>query len=145
MFLGGVGMFELLRVVSEIDWDDYHAIRRKVLWEDRGQTDYDATHPDEYKPQHHALLFKVDQMAVGVARLDDRCDGTGMVRRIAVRNEKQGRGYGRMMSEAVERYARDQGIKTLYVSAAADAVGFYEKMGCLFVDNQSECKLKKVL
>ena len=33
------------------EWQQYHAIRRGVLWERRGHYGvYDENHPDEYKP-----------------------------------------------------------------------------------------------
>jgi hypothetical protein len=38
-------------------------------------SDYDETHEDEYKPNHHPLLLKLDGRAIGTARLDDFGNG----------------------------------------------------------------------
>lgn len=40
----------LIQVRSETDWRRYHAIRREVLFERRGRSDYDDTRADERRP-----------------------------------------------------------------------------------------------
>src|SRR5215472_13094495 len=41
----------------------------------------------------------------------------------------RGGGHGRKLAELVEAYARNRGIRRLFVNAAVDAVGYYEKLG----------------
>jgi hypothetical protein len=53
--------YELVKVTSESDWRDYHSLRRQVLWEARGRSNYDDRHADEYLPTHHPLLLKLDR------------------------------------------------------------------------------------
>jgi GNAT superfamily N-acetyltransferase len=48
---------------------------------------------------------------------------------VAIDAELQGQGHGRALSDLVENYARRLGIRTLYVNAAPEAVGYYEKLG----------------
>lgn len=52
--------YELVRVSTEPDWQAYHALRRRVLWEARGRYDYDATRPEEHAVSNHPLLLKLD-------------------------------------------------------------------------------------
>lgn len=71
----------------------------------------------------------VDDVPTGVLRLDRLRADAGIVRLVAIREDVQGRGYGRAMAQLTESYARQLGYQTLYVNAAPDAVGYYEKDG----------------
>ncbi|MCK2054872.1 GNAT family N-acetyltransferase [Methylobacterium sp. 37f] len=115
-------------VTSPSDWRRYHTLRRDNLWTARGRTGYDENHPDDRRPNHHPLLLISGNEAVGVVRLDDRRDGTGIVRLVAIAPDRRGRGLGRSLGAEVEAKARGLGIHTLFVNAAQGAVGFYEAM-----------------
>jgi N-acetylglutamate synthase-like GNAT family acetyltransferase len=140
--------YELVDVKSERDWKEYHSIRRRVLWEARGLANYDETHVDEYKPANRPLLLKLDGRAVGTVRLDDFGNGTGAIRLLAIEPELQRKGHGRVLSEYVEECARRMGIRILYVNAALESVGYYERLGwepCIWDENElvgiaSECR-----
>jgi N-acetylglutamate synthase-like GNAT family acetyltransferase len=121
--------YELIDVTTESDWREYHSLRRRVLWEQRGLTGYDETHADEYKTAHHPLLLKLFGRGIGTARLDDFGNKTGAVRLVAIERDLQRQGHGRVLSDYIENYARGLGIKTLYVNAAPEAIGYYEKLG----------------
>lgn len=115
---------------TEADWTAFHDIRDAVLFKGRHRSVvYDRNHPDDFTPENAPLLLKHDAVPVGVIRLDDFGDGTGAVRLVAVVSDGQGRGHGRAMSALCDARARTQGLHTLYVNAAPEAVGFYEKMG----------------
>lgn len=73
-----------IRIVTDADWQVYHAIRRSSLWEERGLAGYDNARPQERLPNHHALLLKLDAEGIGTTRLDDLRDGTGIVRLVAI-------------------------------------------------------------
>jgi N-acetylglutamate synthase-like GNAT family acetyltransferase len=51
------------------------------------------------------------------------------VRLVAIAIGAQRQGHGRALSVLVEDYARRLGINTLFVNAAPEAAGYYEKMG----------------
>ncbi len=121
--------YELIKVRAEHDWQEYHSLRRRVLWEQRGLTNYDETHADEYKATNHPFLLKLDGRAIGTVRLDDFGNGAGAVRLVAIEPNLQRQGHGRALSEYVENYARRLGITTLYVNAAPEAIGYYEQLG----------------
>ncbi|MCJ2035408.1 GNAT family N-acetyltransferase [Methylobacterium sp. J-068] len=113
---------------SPSDWRHFHTLRRDILWTARGRTGYDENHPDDRRPDHHPLLLKCQDGPVGVVRLDDRRDGTGIVRLVAIAPDRRGQGLGRALGAGVEAKARGLNIDTLFVNAVPDAVGFYEAM-----------------
>lgn len=127
-------VIELVRVGSPQAWTAFHAIRRKILWDNRGRTGYDNKHPQDYDPQNHALMLTVDDVPTGVLRLDRLRADAGIVRLVAIREEVQGQGYGRVMAQLTETYALQLGYQTLYVNAAPDAIGYYEKTGWVRFD-----------
>ena len=121
--------YSLVKVTSESEWREYHSIRRRVLWEQRGLVNYDDGHPDEHIPTHHPLLLKLEGEAIGTVRLDDRGDGRGVVRLVAIETALQRQGHGRLLSELTEDYARNLGMTQLYVNATPESVGYYERLG----------------
>lgn len=121
--------YQLVKVASEDDWRDYHALRRHVLWEARGQTGYDETRPEEHFASNHPLLLKRHHRPIGTTRLDDLGNGRGVVRLVAIAADCQRRGHGRVLLGLVENYARRLGLETLFVNAHPEAITYYEKMG----------------
>jgi N-acetylglutamate synthase-like GNAT family acetyltransferase len=121
--------YELIKVTDPSHWRAYHDIRRKVLWENRGKQGYDDKHVDETLPNHHPLLLLLNNNPIGTTRLDDLKNGYGIVRLVAICRDIQRNGHGRHLSFLVEEFARNLGIKTLYVNAAPEALGFYKKTG----------------
>jgi N-acetylglutamate synthase-like GNAT family acetyltransferase len=130
--------YQLIKVTTSNHWLAYHSTRRKVLWENQGKTNYDDKHEDEYLPNHHPLLLLLDNLPIGTTRLDDFKNGFGAVRLVAISDDFQKRGHGRQLSSLVEDYARNLGIKTLYVNAAPDALEFYKKLGWEFYEWDAE-------
>ncbi len=121
--------YRLVDVENEADWQACHAIRRRVLWEARGRSNYDDRQPDEYRSNHYPLLLKLGERNIGTVRLDDFGGGVGGVRLVAIVSDGQRRGYGRKLMELVEGRALAMGSQRLVMNAAPDAVGFYEKLG----------------
>ena len=111
------------------EWDQYHAIRRRVLWERRGLCDvYDENHPDEYKSTHNPFLLMYRDVAVGVIRIDI-VGKQAIFRRVAVREDVQRSGHGRVLLALAEEFAREKDCDHLYSFVSPDAVEFYEKCG----------------
>ena len=127
--IGCMSSLELHRPRSEEQWTAYHDIRRMVLFERRGRFGvYDASHPDEHKPENHPLLLLVDGEPVGTIRVDLSRD-SAIFRRVAVREEVQRRGYGRAMLRLAEQFARERGSRRIQSFVDRGAVGFYERCG----------------
>jgi len=121
--------YQLIDVKRPVDWEDYHDIRRKVLFEARGNFSYDAHHPDEFNPRNQPLLLKLNEVAIGTVRLDQLYEDIAAIRLVAIRPEHQRRGHGRVLAAMVEERARAQKVTTLLVNAAREAVGYYESLG----------------
>ncbi len=124
-------MTELKSPATDFEWDAYHRIRKKVLWEARGRFGiYDASHPDEYKENNHPKLLLLDSRPVGVIRIDlDRKTKSAYFRRVAIDSEVQRRGLGKEIMKLSEDFACSQGCNQLIANVSLDAVEFYEKIG----------------
>jgi GNAT superfamily N-acetyltransferase len=120
---------EFRATTTEADWIAYHAIRRRVLFELRGQgAVYDPNHPDDQAPSHYPFVLWDADEAVGVIRVDAQ-DDVALLRRVAVREDLQRQGYGRSLLRAAERFASAQGCTRAVSHVDAGAVEFYERCG----------------
>ena len=116
---------------SDEEWRVYHAIRRKVLFENRSHFGvYDENYPEESETVNHPLILIHKGVPIGVLRID--IDGAvAWFRRVAVQEELQRVGHGRILLDLAEAFARDEGCYEVRSNVAADAVGFYERCGYL--------------
>ncbi|MBY5561836.1 GNAT family N-acetyltransferase [Rhizobium leguminosarum] len=128
----------VVQVSADEHWNAYHDIRRAVLFEARGLIGYDANHPDDRRDGHFPLLLLLENTPVGAARLDLTGDETAWVRTVAISEECQGKGYGRMLMTGLEKFASQRGVERLLVNAARDAVGFYGALGWTVVEAGGE-------
>jgi GNAT superfamily N-acetyltransferase len=120
---------ELRTPRSEEEWRAFHAIRRKVLFENRGKSEaYDEDHPDDRKGGNHPLLLLYRGEIIGVLRIDV-AGNVAMLRRVAIRDDLQRLGHGRVLLRLAEAFAASQGCDEMRSNAAVEAVGFYERCG----------------
>ena len=113
------------------EWRAYHAIRRKVLFENRGHFGvYDENYPDEFGTINYPLILIYKGEPIGVIRIDVD-GGVAWFRRVAVRKELQRAGHGKALLGLAEAFARGEGCFEVRSTVAADAVGFYERCGYL--------------
>jgi GNAT superfamily N-acetyltransferase len=114
---------------NEEEWRVYHAIRRKVLFENRGRFGiYNENHPDEFEKENHPLILFERDTPVGVIRVDIH-DRVAWFRRIAVREDLQRAGHGRILLNLAEAFARETGCGEVRSNVDAGAIGFYERCG----------------
>jgi GNAT superfamily N-acetyltransferase len=119
----------LLTPDSPEAWDAYHRIRRTVLFERRGLFgQYDPNRPDELRIGNYPKLLAVDSNYIGVVRIDLSGD-VARLRRVAIDEPWQRRGYGRALVELSEAFAWELGARRMESDVAADAVEFYLKCG----------------
>ncbi len=124
---------ELKTPSSTAEWEAYHNIRRKVLFENRGQFGvYDENHPDECHPSNYPLILCQNAEAIGVIRIDIN-DRQAMFRQVAIREDQQRLGHGRMLLTLAEAFAQRQGCTHVEINVALDAVGFYQRCGYTIV------------
>jgi GNAT superfamily N-acetyltransferase len=111
------------------EWRAFHAIRRKVLFENRGKSEaYDENHPDDSKPGNHPLILVYGDDVIGVLRLDI-APPTAWLRRVAIREDLQRQGHGRVLLRLAEAFAKAKGCEEIRSNAAVEAFGFYERCG----------------
>ncbi|HEU4432590.1 MAG TPA: GNAT family N-acetyltransferase [Pyrinomonadaceae bacterium] len=114
---------------SDEEWRAFHAIRRKALFENRGKTEaYDENHPDDRKPGNHPLVLLYRGEIIGVLRIDV-AGKTAWLRRVAIRDDLQRHGHGRVLLRLAEAFAASEGCDEMRSNAAVEAVGFYERCG----------------
>ena len=122
-------MIELRSPRHALDWEAYHRIRRRILFELRGRgEEYDPNHPDEHLPGHHPKILFEDQVAIAVIRIDLE-PPDAIFRRVAVREEYQRRGYGTTLLKLAEEFARAHASSSIISFVDAEAVAFYRKCG----------------
>jgi GNAT superfamily N-acetyltransferase len=120
---------ELVTPGDPLEWRAYHDIRRRVLFEARGQIGvYDEHRPDEQAPGHYSKLLLYRGDPVAVVRIDIDAT-TAICRRVAVRSDVQRLGHGRALLRLAERFAQESGCVRVVSYVAADAVAFYERCG----------------
>ena len=113
---------------TDEEWRAFHAIRRKVLFENRGKDDYIENHPDDTKDGNHPLVLVYKGEVIGVVRVD-LSESVARVRRVAIREELQRQGHGRVLLQLAESFAMTENCSEVWTNAAVEAVGFYERCG----------------
>ena len=111
------------------EWHAFHAIRRKVLFENRGKSEvYIENHPDDSRAGNYPLVLVYRGEVVGVVRLD-LVENACWLRRVAIRDDLQRKGHGRVLLRLAEEVARAEGCDEMKSNAAVEATGFYERCG----------------
>lgn len=114
---------------NDEEWRAYHAIRRKTLFENRGRFGvYNENHPDEFEKDNHPLILFDRGTPIGVIRVDIH-NRVAWFRRVAVREDLQRVGHGKILLSLAEAFAQEAGCDEARSNVAADAVGFYERCG----------------
>jgi GNAT superfamily N-acetyltransferase len=115
-------------------WAAYHRIRRTILFENRGLFGkYDPDHPDEHKEGNFPKLLIQGSDYIGVVRIDVAND-IAYLRRVAIDEPWQRKGFGRVMIRLAEQFAQDHGARRIESLVAGDATFFYDKCGYRPID-----------
>lgn len=96
--------------------------------------------PEELENEKDDILIGAfeDDTMLGCCLLTRVDDQTVRLRQMAVRNEKQGMGIGRVLMQFAENIARDNRYRTLAMHARMNAVDFYRKLGYQIVGEPFE-------
>ncbi len=120
---------ELKPVHDSADWASWHAIRERVLWEARGEFGvYDRNHPSLQSPGHFPFLLLRGADPIGAIAVEI-VGSQAWLRRVAIREDAQGRGHGRTMVQLALAFAGRKRCTGASSNVHPDAVGFYEKLG----------------
>ena len=113
---------------TDEEWRAFHEIRRKVLFENRGKNDYLENHPDDMKVGNYPLILLFQGEIIGVVRIDV-CESEACLRRVAIREDFQRQGHGRVLLRLAENFALKKNCTGVRSNAAVESVGFYELCG----------------
>lgn len=102
-------------------------LRREVLRRPLG-LDFTQAQLAAEREDTHLAVFD-GQAAVACLVLTPREPVTLQMRQVAVRADQQGRGLGRRLVEASERWAREHGFGRMVLHARQTAVPFYLALG----------------
>jgi N-acetylglutamate synthase-like GNAT family acetyltransferase len=128
--------YELVQASSPKDWEALHNLRRSELFARREGVTYKADHPDDRTPNHFPLILKFQDQRIGTARLDLFENGGAAIRLVAIAQQEQRKGHGRVMEQLFEEFARSKGVSKIFVNAHSSAVGYYERLGFIHEDWQ---------
>ncbi|MBK7147811.1 MAG: GNAT family N-acetyltransferase [Bacteroidetes bacterium] len=125
-----------IRIFKEgtADYDRALALRDRELRQPLGLR---FTTEELKKDEHdwHFGLFDGDEIAACLTLT--ACDCSRMkMRQVATDSAKQGKGLGRILSHAAEKFAADKGFEVMFCNARKSAVPFYEKLGYKIVSGE---------
>ncbi|KAF8938691.1 acetyltransferase family [Dissophora ornata] len=116
-------------VTTPEDMAKCHDVRYKVFSDEQGY-DRDVEVDEIDSECLHWLAVDQDDQGVGTARLYKYKPTVGKVGRVAVLMTTRGSGLGRLLMEAIEKYANENmKLETLALSSQCPRSGFYEKLG----------------
>ncbi|MEW6467321.1 MAG: GNAT family N-acetyltransferase [Bacteroidota bacterium] len=81
----------------------------------------------------HAMICDDQQNALAVCRLQMNSAEEAQVRFMAVRDDVQGKGLGRIIMSYMEDRAREKGAKKMVLQARENALEFYKRMNYTIV------------
>jgi predicted GNAT family N-acyltransferase len=114
------------------EWDDYYRLRYLVLRKPLGQPEGSERNEGDLTGEHFALYE--DDVLRAIARLDTYTPTISQVRFVAVDTSIQGKGYGKLIMEAVENRSKETGNTKMILHARDYAVPFYEKLNYNIVE-----------
>lgn len=113
----------LLEPQSAEDFAAYYELRWRILRKPWHQPK--GSEQDEQDKSAYHIMARHDSRTVGVARLEFPLPGCAQLRYMAVDDDFQGKGTGKLILAHMEQYARQQQTKQLFLHARENAVGFY--------------------
>lgn len=118
-------MIEIRSPLSQEEWDKYYQLRWEVLrkpWNQPIGSEKDASEDTSF----HLMAIDDKKKVLGVCRLQKNSDTEGQIRFMAVAENAQGKGIGKMLINAAEKKAKDLGLTRIILQARENAVPFYK-------------------
>lgn len=110
-------------------YQDALALRRAVFIEEQGVAESDERDGDDENCRHF-VLYHADNRPIATARLKlHRQDKHAIIQRVAVQKNARQQYAGTAIMQALEEYAKKQGITRLSLSAQLPSLAFYQKLG----------------
>jgi N-acetylglutamate synthase-like GNAT family acetyltransferase len=113
--------------ITKQDFEDYYFLRYRILrkpWNQPSGSEKDENEDDSY----HAFI-KFESNVLAVCRLQMNSDTVAQIRYMAVDDNAQGKGLGKLIISYQENKAKQLGAKTIILQARENAVNFYKSCG----------------
>ncbi len=130
------GRFELRPPETEAEWNAYHSIRERTIWDDVAANEigpYDPDYPDQHQPDYTPLVLLRNGIVIGTMGLQDMGEFDGKreveLRAVGIEPACQSQGYGRIMLMMAESMAHHAGYYRAGVWAYSPSVLFYARNG----------------
>lgn len=122
-------MIAITSPTTRDDFKAYYALRYRVLREPLGLPH--GTEKDDYEPlsTHFMAVDEKTGKIVGVIKMYEKSAEVAVFSHLAVDENYQNQGIGRMLIEKVEEHARKQGYHALQTLTRLTATSYYEKRG----------------
>lgn len=120
-------MITIKAPITPAEWDAYYDLRYRILRQPLGKERGTEKNDGDSHGLHFALYSGKDLIAV--ARLDQVNELICQARFVAVETNLQGKGFGRVIMEAIEQEAMHLGYKKIILHARDYALPFYNKLG----------------
>ena len=118
---------------SKQDFDRYYQLRWEILRKPWGQPKGSEVTTEE-DSCIHAMVLAESAEILGVARLQFNSPQTAQVRFVAVAQQAQGKGVGKLLMEYLEKVAKEKGAEEVVLDARENAVPFYKKINYQFIE-----------
>lgn len=132
---------EIRTPITPREWELYYALRYDVLRKPLNQPFGSERNDGDLTGKHFALYE--DGMLRAIARLDKVDETTSQTRFVAVDPVAQGKGFGKLIMEAVEAKSKASGDKKMILHARDYALQFYLRLG--YTEVEKSYKLFDVL
>ncbi len=121
-------------VCPSLDYTQALQLRHRILRVPLG-LEFTAEELEKDKHDIHLGLFEGKRILACITLT--RCENNSMkMRQVAVEDAEQGKGLGKKLSQAGEKYALENGFEMIFCNARKTAVPFYESMGYKIVSNE---------
>ena len=117
----------IITPTTEFEISKYYEIRFLELrkpWEQPVGSEKDSI---EHKCVHRMIMCNDNY--IGVGRLQDNGKEQAQIRYMAIKNEYQNQGFGKLLIFDLEKIAKERGAKEIILQSREIAVKFYQKSG----------------
>ncbi len=113
---------------TEKDFELYYDLRWRILrkpWNQPKGSEIDELEKDSI----NVMVCNENRVPLGAGRLHFKSSDEAQIRYMAVEENQQGKGIGKMVLSYLEKKAKEKGAKNIVLNARENAVKFYEKNG----------------
>jgi ribosomal protein S18 acetylase RimI-like enzyme len=113
---------------TEKDFEYYYDLRWRILRKPWNQPQ--GSEKDELEDKSvHVMVCNDERIPVGVGRVHFNSDKEAQIRYMAVDENWQGKGLGKMVLNYLEEKVKEKGAESIVLNARENAVRFYERNG----------------